>query len=219
MSEKIEKILLYVGSVGAVISALAYLIIMVTLVIGIEVKMEQSQLLIVSIAGGLAGLMITAMLRAQGIALAANTEEAKKVMKEYHEVINKTKKEKTLRTIKFHVVKETITDIGTKVLTVATSTYFMATIFMEGSGDFSLIGLALSNILMFISFGILALRKAHMYYSENHLAAIREITERHRINIPVEETNAVEAIVTMNKTNIEDQVGSVPLEEKQDGKL
>ena len=200
MNEKIEKLLLYVGSVGAVISALAYLIIIVVLVIGIQVRMESSQLLVISIAGGLAGLMITNMLRTQGVALAANTEESKEVMNAYHRAINKTKSVKTLRTIKFHMIKELITDILTKVLTIAASTYFMASIFMEGNGDFSLIGLALSNILMFISFGILALRKAYKYYSEEHLAAIRELTNR------------------INK-NKNDEVASVPLEEIDNGNI
>lgn len=223
MNEKIEKLLLYVGSAGAIISALAYLIIMVTLVVGIEIKMLTSQLLIISIAGALAGLMITNMLRTQGVALAANTEESKKVMSDYHRALNKTKKGRSLRTIKFHMIKELITDVLTKVLTVATSTYFMVSVFMEGSGDFSLIFLALANILMFISFGILALRKAYKYYSEEHLAAIREITAR-LTNIPVEVETAPEAIDissqlglivedVVEEIKIKDQVGSVPLKE------
>lgn len=219
MNDKVERILLYVGAIGAVIASLAYLFIMVTLVVGIEAKMDQGQLIVVSVIGAAAGIMITWSLRGQGIALAANEEESKTVMKEYHQVINKTKKAKSLRTIKYHVVVQSITDIGTKVITVGLSTYFMVSIFMEGAGDLSLIGLAVANILMFISFGILSLRKAYKFYIEEHLAAIREITARHRINDQIDETNALEEIVTSINNKIEDQVGSVPLEGKENGEL
>lgn len=71
-----------------------------------------------------------------------------------------------------------IGDVLLKATTVAASTYFMISIFTQGNGDMALIGLAFANTFMFISFGILALRGAYQFYTEEHLNAIRERTEQ-----------------------------------------
>lgn len=172
MTTKVRSILVWVGTAGAIISAVAYIVITVVLVLGFETKMKMEQQLLFATIGAVAGISITWMLRAQGIAFAKEDDESKKVMKTYHEALNKTKKIKKLRTITYHVVIRSIIDIFTKVLTVGISTYFMLYIFMEGSGDFGLIGLAVSNLLLFISFGIIALARAYNYYIDEHLPAI-----------------------------------------------
>jgi len=71
-----------------------------------------------------------------------------------------------------------VSDILSKGLTVAATTYFSVTVFMQGSGDFSLIGLAISNIFMFASFGILAMRRAYVFYLNEHIPAIQELTNK-----------------------------------------
>lgn len=189
MNEKVSNILLWTGAIGAGISGIAYIIIMTVLVVGIESSMAQEQLLLVSILNAIAGLLITFMLRGQGVALASNSNENKKIMDEYRTILNKTKPVQKLRTITWFVGWKSILDIFTKALTVAISTYAMIFIFMEGNGDISLVFLAIANVFLFISFGILALRGAYNFYNNDHISAIKS-----RIQI------------------LKDQVGSVPPE-------
>lgn len=172
------KILKWVGGIGAIITSLAYIIFLVIIVLGMETKVMSNQMILISGAGALAGFGITIMLRSQGILLAKDEEESKRIEKEYNIARNKSLNTKKLRTIGWHVTLHTIRDLFTKVLTLAAGTYFSISIFMEGNGDFALIGLGIMNILMFFSFGIIAMNKAYNYYKENHLRALEERTIR-----------------------------------------
>lgn len=174
MTNKVKNVLLYTGSIGAIISAVAYIIITVVLVMGFETQMEMDKQILFSIIGAVDGLLITLLLRSQGIALAKNEDESKKVMAEYYQAINKTKKSKKLHTITYYYVKDFIIDIFTKAGIIALTTSLMLYIFMDGSGDYGLIGLAISNILMFACFGIIALSKFYSLYLEQHIPVIKE---------------------------------------------
>ena len=174
MTNKVKNILLYTGSIGAIISAVAYIIITVVLVLGFETQMEMDKQILFSVIGAVDGLLITLMLRSQGIALAKNEDESKKVMAEYYQVINKTKKSKKLHTINYYYIKDFIIDIFVKAGVIALTTSLMLYIFMDGSGDYGLIGLAISNILMFACFGIIALSKFYSLYIEQHIPVIKE---------------------------------------------
>lgn len=174
MTNKLKNVLLYTASVGAGISGLSYIIITVVLVLGFEIKMDMNKQILFSIIGAVDGLLITMLLRSQGIALAKNEDEPKKVMAEYYQVINKTKKSKKLHTITYYYVKDFIIDIFTKAGIIALTTSLTLYIFMDGSGDYGLIGLAISNILMFACFGIIALSKFYSLYLEQHIPVIKE---------------------------------------------
>ncbi len=177
MNKKLEELLLYVGTAGAIVSALAYIIIISVLVVGIESSMEIEQLLLVSTIGAVAGVLIVGMLRSQGKMFAEKEDVSQAIMKQYFKAINKNKPRKKLHTISWFMVKSIVGDIMFKGLSVAAMTYFSVTVFMSGNGDFALIGLAFANTLMFISFGILAMRKSYMFYLNEHLPAIQQIIE------------------------------------------
>ncbi len=177
-NEKIKNVLIYIGIIGASISAIAYIMITVVLILGFETKMKMEQQLLFSIVGAIDGLLITLMLRTQGISFAKNIENNKIVMGEYYKTINKTKKPKKLHTIKYHVITRLVIDVFTKFATIALTTYMILYIYLEGSADFSLIWLATANIFMFICFGLIALAKAFDFYNEEHIPAIIEITNR-----------------------------------------
>lgn len=174
MTNKVKNVLLYTGSIGAIISAVAYIIITVVLVMGFDTQMDMDKQILFSIIGAVDGLLITLLLRSQGVALAKNEDESKKVMAEYYQAINKTKNSKKLHTITYYYVKDFIIDIFTKAGIIALTTSLMLYIFMDGSGDYGLIGLAISNILMFACFGIIALSKFYSLYLEQHIPVIKE---------------------------------------------
>lgn len=177
MTSKIKNILLWVGTIGAVITSIAYLATIVVLIIGLESNLEMNQMLLISILGGITGLAITFMLRGQGIAFAKSEPGSKEIMQAYYTAINKTKKPRKLHTIKFHVLIQSFKDIFIKAVIIGGSTYMSIYVIIEGSGDVGLIGIALSSLLMFICFGILAMAKSYDYYLEEHLQAIKQLTE------------------------------------------
>ena len=178
MTTKIKQALIYVGSVGALISAVAYIIVTIVLILGFETSMSAWQQGLFSFIGAVAGLSITVMLREQGIALASNEVEPKKIMKEYRALLNKEKPLKKLHMINYHRIIHLILDTIFKMLSIAFMTYFILYIFIEGSGDYGLIGLAIANIFLFISFGLLALARAYDFYIEEHIPAVLERIEK-----------------------------------------
>lgn len=178
MNKKVKDLLIYTGIAGALISAIAYIIITYTIIVGFTTAIDMQKQILFAVLGSLTGLMITFFLRNQGITFAEKEEESIKTMTEYHHLINKTKKKKKLHTIKYFMVVSTIQDIFYKGLTIAGSTYMIMFIFMEGNGDWSLFRLALSNIFMFAGFGLVALSKAYDHYVDQHIPVIKELIER-----------------------------------------
>ena len=178
MNDKVKKFLEYTGIVGSIITAIAYITATLVIVWGFETRLEMEKQILFSLLGAFTGLMITFFLRGQGVIFAKKDPEAEKVMKEYYEKINRKKTIRQLHTIKHYIVVQTILDIIFKGVSVALSTYFLLYIFMEGNGDISLIFLAVSNILMFACFGLVALSKAFDKYLDEHIPAIREIIKK-----------------------------------------
>ena len=202
-NEKLINLLLYTGIFAAGISAIAYLVITYVIVSGFKSAIDQDKQLMFAALGALFGIMITGLLRNQGISFAKQLPECKEVMKEYHATLNKTKSIKKMRTIKFYMIYNTIKDTFTKAGTIAVTTYLILYIFTEGNGDYSLFMLAVSNICMFAGFGLIALAKTYNFYIEEHIPAIKEIT------IKMKEQN--ELIVTETTLTI-DQMGLIPSE-------
>jgi len=178
MNDKIKKIMLYTGIFGSVISAIAYLIITYVIVIGFASAVDQQKQILFAILGSSIGLIITFLLRTQGISFAEKEPESIKTMQKYHKLMNKRKSIKKLHTIKYFMKWATIKDIFTKGVSIAGSTFLIMYIFMEGNGDFGLFGLAVSNIMMFTGFGFIALSKAYDKYIDEHIPVIKAIIEK-----------------------------------------
>jgi hypothetical protein len=177
LSQSVKSLLLYAGFLGAIISALAYLIITIVMVKGASTDLAIQNQILFSILGALTGLLISFLLRYQGIIYAKQNSEAKEIMKEYRQQVNKTKPLKKLHTISWYILWATIRDIFMKGVTIAVSTWFVLYIFIEGSGNWSLIGLAIANIFMFTGFGLVGLATVYDKYLEEHIPVIRERIE------------------------------------------
>jgi hypothetical protein len=178
MNDKIKNFLLYTGIIGSAISGIAYLIMTYVIVVGFVTAVDQNKQILFAILGALVGLVITSLLRGQGINFARKEDESQTIMKEYHELINKKKTIKQMHTIKHFVIVSTIKDVITKGITIGISTWFILFIFMEGNGDFSLFVLAISNLLMFTGFGLVALSKGYDKYIEEHIPVIKQIIKK-----------------------------------------
>jgi len=178
LSASIRELLLYVGFASAIISAIAYIVITAVMVNGFTSNFEVRNQIVFSILGAIVGLMITFSLRSQGIAFAKRNPDAQKVMRDYYEALNKTKKEKDLHTISHYMIKATIIDIIVKGTLVATSTFFILYIFIEGGKNWGLIGLALANIFLFTGFGLVGLANIYDKYLDEHIPVIKELTRK-----------------------------------------
>ncbi len=178
LSENLRRILLYAGFVSAVISAIAYIIITFVMIKGASTDLEMQNQILFSVMSAVVGLLIAFLLRSQGIIYGKQNPHAKEVMKEYRVESNKTKTLKQLHTITWFVFWATIRDVFLKGVTVALSTYFILYIFIEGSGNWGLLGLAISNILMFSGFGLVSLSTMYEKYLGEHIPTIQTRIER-----------------------------------------
>lgn len=175
---KIKELMMYVGTIGAMISGIAYVIITVIMILGFEKSMELESQLIFSIIGAVVGISIMSMLRTQGVTFASNEPESKATMQEYRKLLNLKKTQKKLKRIESFMIFQFFKDLFTKVLSILISTFGILYLVLEGNGDFSLIGLAVANLLMFISFGLIALSKAYDFYINEHIPTIKELIKR-----------------------------------------
>jgi len=195
LNEQIKDYLLYTGFAMAIISALSYIILAFIMIKGFSSAIDVKNQLVFSILGAAVGLVIAFSLKQQGIAFAKQEKESKTVMTAYYDELNKSKKEKDLHTITHYLVISTIKDIFIKGLAVAISTYFILNIFREGSDDWSLLGLAISNIFLFIGFGLMALSTSYDKYIQEHIPVIKALTSK------IKERNQTK--VTLDLANIQ----------------
>lgn len=178
LNEKIKEYLLYAGFAGAAVSIVAYIIITITMIQGFSTNFGVANYITFSVIGFVVGMSITINLLMQGIAFAKREEESQRIMKEYYEAVNTEKEEKELHQIEYYLRKAIMQNAIFKGSSVLLSTFFTLYIFIEGNGNWALLGLALSNIFMFTSFGLIGLSTMYDKYIEEHLVIVQEQTKR-----------------------------------------
>ena len=171
--KKIKPILQYIGAIGATIMSIMYIIVVVVLIVGFEVHNLQ-QVVIFAVINAIVGLIIMMFLKIQGVSFAKNLPENIKVIVEYY---NTQTKDKKLKTIKEYFIKSTIRDILIKGVSIIVSTSCVIYIVIQGSNDYSLLLLAVANLLMFICFGLLALNSAYEFYNNYHVPYMKDQLE------------------------------------------
>jgi hypothetical protein len=199
-NETIKELLLYTGFASAVISSIAYIIITFVMVNGFTSDLELKNQITFAIIGAVVGISITISLILQGIAFAKKVPFADKIMDTYYKLVNKTKKEKELHTIDHYIRKAIIQTVIVRGITVALSTFFVLYIFIEGNGNWGLLGLAFANIFMFIGFGLVGLSNAYDFYLKQHIPVIKERIERMTHKPSEEETNEISDIEYSQQT-------------------
>ena len=76
--------------------------------------------------------------------------------------------------MKYYWVTSLIKDIGTKVLGVTVTSIGITIIAIQGMHDYTYLMLALANLLMFISLGLLGMNKAYNYFNNMHVPYMKE---------------------------------------------
>lgn len=168
--KKIKPALMYIGGIGAIFTSVAYMIMVVVLIKGFKYQ-QTTQTIVFALANAGVGLIITCFLRYQGTSFAKSLPENQKIITDYY--ANKTKDKKN-HSLRYFWIINVAKDIVLKGLTVAASTLGLIYIVLVGSNDWSMIGIAIVNLILFICFGLLALNQGYEYYNNIYVNYMKE---------------------------------------------
>lgn len=168
---KIRPLLVYVGSVGAVLMSIAYIVAVCVLIFGFQQDMKFESIIAFAIANAIVGLLILFFLKIQGKDFAKSLLDNKPVIDLYYGTKTKDKK---IHSYRYYMITSTLKDVLIKAAGVVITTTAVIKIVVEGNGDMSLLGLAVVNLIMFICFGFLSLVKSYDYYNEYHIPYMKE---------------------------------------------
>ena len=169
--EKIARILTYVGLIGAVTMSIGYIAVVTVLIKGFQ-KQALLQTTIFSAVSSAVGFVIMQFLKYQGQSWAESLPENKKVVEEYNGPKVKNKK---VHSISYFWATSVPKDIFFKVATLGLSSIGVIYLVVVGSNDWSLMLLAIFNLLMFICFGMVSCAKAYNFYNNEHIPYLKKI--------------------------------------------
>lgn len=165
LERKILPILNYIGIIGAVIMAIAYIVIVFVLINGFKAE-ALLQTTVFACVNAAVGFIIMQFLKYQGESFAKMLPENKEVIDRYYKTKTKDKK---LHSITYFWVTTVIKDIIVKCATLGATTIGIIYIVIQGSNDYNLLLLALVNLLMFVCFGFISLNGAYEFYNNKHV--------------------------------------------------
>lgn len=179
--QKIKPILLYVGTIGAVLMSIGYIILMFVLVLGFKATTDLTQSLVFAGVNALVGFIIMQFLKIQGVDFAKNIDVNETIVKEYNDVVCKRldKKKRKMHTMGYFWAKTVITDLFMKIITVAITTAGIIYIVVEGSNDYNMLLLSVVNLLLFACFGLVSLVKAYDFYNNQYIPYVREAIKKY----------------------------------------
>ena len=166
--KKIQPILQYVGVIGAILMSIMYIITVVILIIGFKAQSIQNTI-VFAIINAIVGLIIMQFLKIQGISFAKNLPENKAILEEYYKGKRKNRKYKS---IKVYWLQSVLFDVLSKGVSITLSTCGMIYIVIQGCHDYTLILLAIVNLIMFTCFGLLSLNSAYDFFNNEHIPFI-----------------------------------------------
>lgn len=190
--KKVKPVLKYVGTIGAILMCIAYVAIICIMVFGFDISASITQTLTFALVNAVIGFIIMQLLKIQGIDFAKEIEENKEVLKLYY---NTTTKEKKPKSLTYYWVTSFIKDILLKGAGIAATTIGVIYIVISGSHNYTLLLLAVVNIIMFICFGLLSLVNAYDFFNNEHIPYIKEVlNEREREEAAKKENEGLMAV-------------------------
>lgn len=202
---KIKPVLTYIGAIGAALTSLAYIILILVFIKGFEFK-QTTQTIVFAIINAAVGLIIANFLKYQGISFAKELPENEEITKQYYALHTKDKKNHNLT---FFWITTVIKDICIKGVGIAVSTAGLIYIVIVGSNDWSLMLMAIVNLILFVCFGLLSLNKAYDYFNNVYVNYMKEqINDKDNKN-DMEPTQRLENADTIPDSVDNNGVGSV----------
>ena len=190
---KIKPALLYVGTIGAVLTSIAYIALVCILIFGFMAH-NMLQTVVFAIINAIIGFTIMQMLKVQGQDFAKTLPENVPILTEYHKARTKDKK---FHSMKYYWTKTLITDFLSKAIAIAFTTVGIIYIVIQGSQDYTLLLMAFTNLVMFFCFGLISLSKTYDFFNNEHMGYVQEqlrlIYEEENKQKPIEEPKEEEA--------------------------
>lgn len=168
--EKIKPILTYIGAIGAGLTSIAYIILVVVLIKGFQFR-QPTQTIVFAVANAAVGMIVASFLKYQGVSFAKGLPENQSIIEDYYKSNTRDKKNHSIQWFWFVT---TIKDVVFKGVTIAASTLGLVYIVIVGSNDWSLMLMAIVNLVLFVCFGLLALNQAYEYYNNVYVNYMRE---------------------------------------------
>lgn len=165
LERKILPILNYIGIIGAIIMAIAYIIIVFVLINGFKAEALLQTTIFACVNAGV-GFIIMQLLKYQGVSFAKMLPDNKEIIDKYYKTKTKDKK---LHSITYFWTTSVIKDVIVKCLTLGATTVGIIYIVIQGSNDYNLLLLALVNLLMFVCFGFISLNNAYEFFNNKHV--------------------------------------------------
>lgn len=175
--EVLTGLLTNIGIVIASISIVVYLLIVFILIEGFEADHQQNVLEVFVGLGAIVGIIISLSFRSQGVTYAQNTDEARKQLKEYRDLKGKSKKTR-IYPIWIWFTTNAIKDVLFKGVSVGLTIYYSISIVYEGIKDYTYFFLAISNVLMFVGFGMMSLAGGYSRYINYQIPYIQQKIEK-----------------------------------------
>lgn len=170
--EALLKLLNNIGIVGAVLTALADIILVIIMVVGLDIQIDMKAMVIFAVISAVSGLMINNLLRYQGkhYAELENDDLCKKFY-------NKKVKEKKHLTIEKWMAVEAAKDFVIKGCTTAFSIFGAIYITIQGSKNPIQILIAFATLVMFACFGLMAMNAAYCRFYNIQVPYMRKTLE------------------------------------------
>jgi len=150
---------------------LAYIVVVVVIITGFDQNIGMVNSLLFAGVSAVIGIIISQLLKHQGITWAKELPENKAVLIEYYGTRIKNRK---FRDISYYWKRSVIQDIAFKGLGILAFSGGIIYIAIVGSKDYTLLLLAFTNLLMFASFGLLSLTTAYSFFNEQHINKMRQ---------------------------------------------
>lgn len=176
--EALLKLLNNIGVVGAILAAVADIIFVIIMVLGVHVDAELSAIIIFAVVNALIGLLINVLLRYQGQKYAEIENE--ELCKKYY---TKRVKEKKYLSISTWMALKTLQDVAVKGFTTAFSIFGIVYISVTGSKNPVQILLTLATLILFACFGLISMNSAYTRFYNVQVPFMRlKVAEREENN-------------------------------------
>lgn len=154
--EALLKILNNIGVIGAILAAVADIIFVIIMVLGVQVQANMNSVIIFAVVNALIGVLISVLLRYQGQKYAETENE--ELCKKFY---NKKVKEKKYMSMGKWMALKSFEDVLIKGATTAFSIFGIIYITIEGSKNPIQILITLATLVLFACFGLIGMNSAY----------------------------------------------------------
>lgn len=155
--EALLKLLNNIGVIGAILAALADIVFVVIMIVGVNIHADMKSIVIFAVVNAMIGILISVLLRYQGQKYAEIENE--ELCKKFYN--KKARRKKKYISMGVWMTLKTIQDIIIKGCTTAFSIFGMIYITIQGSKNPIQLLITLATLVLFACFGLIGMNSAY----------------------------------------------------------